>query len=130
MPKQEDAIGFRMVYRDLVLSRSLTTIFRPNDQKYEELYGTGSLVEGIIIQQPGSASLSIKPIFTEDTIRLKVKSIKRIALKNLKQEDFLGSSPDVQDTTGLIYHLGMIYDKPANSYVPNTKIIKIELEYV
>lgn len=130
MLKSENEIGFRMVYRDMVLSRSLTTIFRPDDRKYEKLYGAGSLIKGKIIEQPGSASLEINPVFTEDTVRLEVKSIKKIALKDLKPEDFLGSSPDVQDVMGLIYHLGMIYNKPAISYMPNESVIKISLEYV
>lgn len=130
MKKEKDAIGFRMVYRDLVLSRSLTTIFRPDNPKYKKLYGAGSVIEGRIIVQPGIARNKIEPKFTNDRIKLRVKSIKRLALKDLKPDDFIGSSPDVQNVLSLIYHLGMIYNIPASDFKPETKIIKIELEYV
>lgn len=128
------AMGFRMVYRDLVLSGSLTTVFRPGRAKYEELYKPGKVVQGAIIRQPGSPEdgqeREIDPVFTGDEISLRIKSQKKVLLKNLRPVDFFGSSPDVKDEQDLIYHLGMIYNQPASSFSPNTIIIRIELEYL
>lgn len=130
MKKTTDAIGFRMVYRNLVLSHSLTTIFRPDNPKYKELYCCGPIVEGRIITEPGNSRLNINPAYTDDAVYLKAKSVRRIALQDLKPEDFIGSSPDIQNVQELIYHLGMIYNKPAEEFMPDTKVIRIELEYV
>lgn len=130
MKKTTDAIGFRMVYRDFVLLRSLTTIFRLDKSKYKELYCCGRIVEGRIIAVPGNPRLNTKPIYEGKPIHLIAKSVSRIALGKLKQGDFVGSSPDVQDVQGLIYHLGMIYNKSAGEFTPRTKVIRIELEYV
>ncbi|MBI2062220.1 MAG: hypothetical protein HYT64_00780 [Candidatus Yanofskybacteria bacterium] len=127
---ENDAIGFRMAYRDLVLCRSLTTIFRPDNPKYEGLYREGSVVEARIIRRPGNEELNIPPEFAPERKKVRVKSLKRLELRDLKPEDFAGSSPDVQTVQGLMYHLGIIYDAPASEYTPSTKLIKIELEYI
>jgi len=126
----EGAIGFRMVYRDLVLSGSLTTVFRLDRAKYEQLFKSGSVVEGGIIRQPGNREENRNPVFTEDEISLRIKTLKKISLRDLRPVDFFGSSPDVKDMQGLIYHLGLIYNQPAGSFHPETKVIKIELEYL
>lgn len=130
MGNGEGAIGFRMVYRELVLTGSLTTVFRPNRAKYEQLFKPGSVVEGGIIRIPGNRLENIKPIFTEDEISLKIKAFKKILLKNLRPIDFFGSSPDVKNVQGLIYHLGMIYNQAAASFNPETEVIRIKLEYL
>lgn len=128
--KINEAIGFRMVYRDLVLSRSLTIIFRPDSPKYKELYCCGHVIEGKIIAEPGNPRLKVNPTYTDDVVYLKAKSVSRIALSDLKPEHFVGSSPDVQNVQGLIWQLGLIYNKSASEFTPKTKVIRIELEYV
>lgn len=126
----KDDLGFRMVYRGLVLSSSLTTVFRPGRAKYEELFKPGKVVKGKIIRLPGNPEQRRNPVFTADEITLKIKSLKKILLKHLRPVDFFGSSPDVKDTDSLIYHLGLIYNQPVGSFNPDTIIIRIEFEYV
>jgi hypothetical protein len=126
----QESLGFRIVYRDIVLSKKLTVVFRPFDQKYLKLYKKGALVRGVIIAQPGNASFNQKPCITDDEILLRIKSIKPMLISSLKNKDFDGSSPDVYNPPSLAYHLGMVYNRPASKFNKHIKIIKIELEYV
>lgn len=128
--KEKDAIGIRIVYRDLVSAHALRTIFRPDHPKYDRLYAPGSQVELRIIAQPGNQSDSLPPTYTPERFQVKIKSLQRRRLGDLGPADFVGSSPDVQTATGLIYHLGMIYNKPSAEFSADTSVIKIELEYL
>lgn len=130
MNKKTDAIGFRKVYSELVFANSLTTVFRLNRSKYKDLYCCGRIVEGRIITEPGNSRLNIEPVYESKPIYLIAKSVTLVALEELKPADFVGSSPDVQDIRGLIYHLGLIYNRSTKEFTPQTKVIRIELEYV
>lgn len=129
MKNSTKVIGFRMVYRDLAMTGSLTTVFRPDRPKYEKIFKPGIVVSGGIIKRPGNG-YGRQPVFTEDELIIRIKTFKRVRLKNLKPRDFSGSSPDVKHTLDLIYHLGLIYNQPASDFSPNTRIVKIELEYL
>jgi hypothetical protein len=129
MRRDEDAIGIRNVYRDLVLSRSLRTIFRPDDLKYEQLYRPGEQAEVRIILLPGSERLQLPPQYAPERIPVIVEKLERIALKDLQASDFFHSSPDVQNAGQLAFHLGLIYNKPVSDYRPETMVIKITLRY-
>lgn len=126
----DKALGFRITYRDLVLSKKLAVVFRPFNSKYLRLYKKGALVEGVIIARPGNFFLNQKPCLTGDEILLRIKSIRPMLIGSLKNKDFDGSSPDVYNPSSLAYHLGMVYNRPASEFNKHIKIIKIELEYV
>jgi hypothetical protein len=129
MRRDEDAIGIRTVYRDLVLSGSLRTIFRPNDVKYEHLYKPGEQAEVRIIELPGSERLELPPQYAPEKIPVVVEKLERIALKDLGAKDFFYSSPDVQNALQLAFHLGLIYNKPVSEFQPDTMVMKITLRY-
>ena len=54
--------------------------------------------------------------------------MKRIG--DLSSMDFDGSSPDVKDKNGLIYHLGLIYNLSADELTDDTVVTRIEFEYL
>lgn len=130
MTKGQDAIGFRMAYRNLVLSGALKTIFRPDNDKYQELYSTGSLVEGRIIKRPGCSAEGILPIMTDDQVILRVKSCNRVRIEDLTYVDFLESSPDVKTQLALGFHLALIYNEDKGTFSPDKWVVRIVVEYV
>lgn len=125
-----EPIGIRRVYEDHVQSGQLRTIFRPALPKYAKLYGLGKTTELRIIKAPGSPRLDIKPVYTEDIFRVKITSFQELSLKDLTDLDFDDSYPDVHSAEDLAYHLGMTYDVPFSRYTPETRVIKIQLEYI
>lgn len=124
-----NSLGFRIVYKPLIINGSLTTIFRPNLPKYKKLYPIGELVSARIIKHPGDEKNKIVPLYTDDKLFVRIKSINSVRIKELKPEDFIGSSPDVHDQESLAYHLGLIYNEAADVFGPETKIIKIKFSY-
>lgn len=124
------SLGFRFVYRPIILSGSLTTIFRPNLPKYKKLFPQGVVVSVRIILIPGNEKTNTPPVYTNERLQARIKSITIHNVKDLKPQDFEGSSPDVKDQASLAYHLGLIYNQPLDNFRNDKKIIKIKLEYL
>ncbi|MBI1272183.1 hypothetical protein GC174_17280 [bacterium] len=113
--KPKNAIWIRKFYQTLLEDRSLTTIFRPGRRLLEENHpkalAVGEETCLRIIDKVGADWAEIPGILLPEPVYpvvIKAVTVKR--LKGLLPEDFEGSSPDVQDLSGLKLQLGLIYN--------------------
>ncbi|HUO92637.1 MAG TPA: hypothetical protein VMU22_06935 [Rhizomicrobium sp.] len=113
-----DEMAFRALYRPLLLSRALTTVFRPGDRIYPKWrgYSEGETVTARIIRRPGSDELGVPPEFDDMRIPIRIRSISVSPIDALGRDAFQGSSPDVHDLASLATHLRHIYGRPIAAF--------------
>lgn len=125
-----DEMAFRARYRDLLLRRVLTTVFRPGDRIYPNWrgYSEGEIVTARVIARPGSDELGVAPKFEGIRIPIKIKKISVTPIDALERRDFAGSSPDVFDAPSLAAHLYGIYGRPLAAF--GNQVTRIEFAYL
>ena len=126
-----DEMAFRKEYQGLVLQRKLTTIFRPGNRIYPNRrgYKPGEVVTLRVIEKVGDDSKKIPPTFNDIKLKIKIAEIQVQNIEELSEQDFIGSSEDVQDITSLKRHLSHIYRKPI-SYYHKQLITRIKIMYL
>lgn len=125
-----DEMAFRARYRELLLARALTTVFRPGDRIYPSWrgYSTGEIVTARIISKPGSDELGVPPKFDDIRIPIRIVGLSVSRLETLGPDAFLGSSPDVCDGPSLAQHLYEIYGRPVNDF--GNQVTRIAFVYI
>ncbi len=88
----------------------------------------GEVVAARVIARPGSDALGMPPEFTSSRIMIRIADIKVLAPGALTAEDFLGSSPDVQDSGSLQSHLAGIYGRPLSEF--GDIVTRIRFDYL
>jgi hypothetical protein len=126
-----DEMAFRGRYRDLLVRRKLTTVFRPGDRVYPNWRGycEGEIVTARVIFRPGSDELGVPPEF-DDALRIPIRigAISVCAIDTLDADAFEGSSPDVHDRDSLVAHLEQIYGRPISAF--GNLVTRIRFDYV
>ena len=128
-----DEIAFRKIYKNLIIKKKLTTVFRPGKRVCGDFRGycPGEVIKIRIIEKIGADWAMLPPEFEKDFIKkIKMVAIKSLPIKELKSEDLIGSSPDVFDQNSLIHHLGLIYNLPMEELQAESLITKITFEYI
>jgi hypothetical protein len=125
-----DEMAFRARYRELLLQRALTTVFRPGDRIYPNWrgYSEGEIVTARIIRMPGSDEQGVPPEFDELRIPIRIKAISVSAIDALGHDAFIGSSPDVHDRASLAAHLHHIYGRPLSAF--GNQVTRITFAYI
>lgn len=125
-----DEMAFRSYYQPLLISQTLTTVFRPGDRSWPNWrsYMVGEIVTARVIRHCGSDALGIAPVFTSIRIPIRILSVRVALVNQLEVADFTGSSPDVADRQGLIDHLLEIYGLPIEDY--GSQITRITFAYL
>jgi hypothetical protein len=128
MPRDE--MAFRRRYEPMLNARTLTTVFRPGNRLWPNWrgYRMGEVVAARVIARPGSDALGMPPEFTSSRIMIRIADIKVLAPGALTAEDFLGSSPDVQDSGSLQSHLAGIYGRPLSEF--GDIVTRIRFDYL
>ncbi len=129
MNLRRDEMAFRMAYLGLLRRKKLKTVFRPGNRIYPAFrgYKIGEEVMGRVIEIPGNDGSLVAPKFIKEFFPIKITGIKVCSIEELTNGDFKGSSPDVQNPTELGYHLGIIYNRPAESF---KEVSRISFEYL
>lgn len=134
LPRDEMAI--RKVYEPLVVSGDLKTVFRPGNRVCSEgedvtrCYWEGEEITVRIVEVPGSDVHEIAPKFSESVMRsVRIFKIENIAFEDLILEHFEGSSPDVQTSEQVAYHLGLVYGRTPDQ-VMKEGVTRIGLKYL
>ncbi|WP_372371436.1 hypothetical protein [Candidatus Uabimicrobium sp. HlEnr_7] len=124
-------MAFRKQYENLVLKRELTTIFRPGNRVFPNWrgYKQGEVVTLRVIEKVGDDTKQIPPTFNNIKLKIKISDIQVQNIEKLTENDFVGSSEDVQDVLSLKKHLGHIYSKPI-SYYNEQLVTKIKITYL
>jgi len=131
LPKDE--MAFRKIYKDLLESEKITTVFRPGKRDCGDFRGycPAQIVDAKVLDSIGADWAKVAPKFLEGFLRkIKIKSVEIKTLGALRKEDFSGSSPDVQDIESLIYHLGLIYNLEKGALKHDSVVTKITFEYI
>jgi len=125
-------MAFRRIYRHLLKSKKLTTVFRPRDMIKSSFrsYKPGEIVKARIIKDVGADWKNLPPRFENESIMIRITKVTAKRIGELSEEDFKGSSPDVRDKKGLICHLGLIYNLPIEKLNDDTIISRVEFEYI
>jgi hypothetical protein len=125
-----DEMAFRARYRDLLLRRALTTVFRPGDRIYPNWrgYSEGEIVTARIIRMPGSDEQGVPPQFDDLRIPIRIRSIWVSSIDALGRDAFSGSSPDVHDRASLAAHLHHIYGRPLSAF--GNQVTRIAFAYI
>lgn len=125
-----DEMAFRARYRELLLARALTTVFRPGDRISPSWrgYSQGEIVTARIISRPGSDELGVPPQFDDIRIPIRIVALSVSRLETLGPDAFLGSSPDVCDAASLAQHLHRIYGRPLADF--DNQVTRIAFAYL
>ena len=125
-----DEMAFRSRYRDLLVQRALTTVFRPGDRIYPNWRGycEGEIVTARIIRMPGSDERGVPPEFDDLRIPIRIRAISVSAIEVLGRDAFSGSSPDVHDRASLAAHLHDIYGRPIAAF--GNQVTRIAFAYI
>jgi hypothetical protein len=125
-----DEMAFRARYRELLLSRALTTVFRPGDRIFPRWrgYAQGEIVTARIISKPGSDELGVPPKFYDIRIPIRITALSVARIESLGADAFLGSSPDVSDPASLVQHLYQIYGRPLADF--GNQVTRIAFVYI
>lgn len=128
MPRDE--MAFRRQYEPMLFARTLTTVFRPGDRLWPNWrgYRPREIVTARVIARPGSDALGIPPEFTSTRTRIQIVDIEVLLPEALTADDFIGSSPDVQDAASLRVHLLGIYGRPLSAY--GDVVTRIQFAYL
>lgn len=126
-------IAFRKIYKDLLKEKKITTVFRPTVRLCGDFRGycEGQIVTIKVIDSVGSDWGSLPPVFLdEDFGKIRIVKMEAKRIKELTEDDFNGSSPDVRDITTLKYHLGIIYNLPPENVSDESEITIVRFEYL
>lgn len=122
-------MAIRKIYWPLVLSQEISTFFRPGRRLCENVRGycENQNIKLRCIVKLGSDSLGLAPVFDEKSkVSAKIKHIYDKKISELREEDFLGSSPDIKNSLDLKYQLGLIYDLDLD---PDSYVTIIKVDY-
>lgn len=128
-----DEMAFRQIYKDLLVSRKLTTIFRPGLRGCKDFRGycEGNIVIAKILKDVGADWAKIPPIFIDGvSFKIKIDNIEAILIRELDSQHFIGTSPDIWDRLSLIYHLGVIYNRPIEDFIDDAEVTRITFSYI
>ncbi|MDD4804468.1 MAG: hypothetical protein PHN69_04770 [Candidatus Pacebacteria bacterium] len=128
-----DEIAFRKIYKDLIIKKKITTVFRPGKRICGDFRGycSGEIIKIRIIEKIGADWAMLPPKFEEEFIKkIEIVEIKSFPVKDLQEDDFNGSSPDVFDKGSLIHQLGIIYNLSIEELQDDSLITKITFKYV
>ena len=130
MELPRDEMAFRKRYEELLLSRKITTVFRPGNRVYPNRRGyiPGERVTARVIEQCGSDEQGVPPLFNDIRIPIRITSLTVKTIDGIEKEDFTGSSPDVYDRDSLEDHLEGIYQKPIDCF--DGAVTRIQFRYV
>lgn len=126
-----DDIYFRRAYESLIRSKRLTTVFRPGNRScgLNKGFCENEILTIRLLEKPGDDESLIKPKFIPIDQKVKVVTFEVKKIEEYTGDDFKGSSPDVRDVESLKYHLGLIYNKPAESFT-GKEVTRFVLEYL
>jgi len=131
LPRYE--MAFRQIYQPFLKNRELKVVFRPGKRVCESYRGycLGEIITARILSKVGADWAEIKPVFFKNIkFKIKIDKMEVISFEDLKEEHFVGSSPDVYDAKSLAFHLGVIYNLPMNTFVPGYKLTRITFSYI
>ncbi len=127
-----DEMAIRSVYEDLLKEKKLKTVFRPGERdcKKNRGYCESQVVKARVIEKTGADWAFVPPRFNgyKDDIMIKKIYVKK--MRDLKEEDFFGTSPDIKDKESLRYHLGLIYNLPLRTLHDDFFVTIINFEYL
>lgn len=128
MEYPRDDLWERKPYEPLIADGSLTTFYRPGDrvnQNNKKHFRTGETLTIRILEKPGDEERRLVPLFNGHFRKARVVKIYKKNIENLTEEDFEGSSPDVQNILQLRYNLGITYNRPIDSFEEIT-VVKVK----
>jgi len=126
-------MAFRRIYLHLLRNKLLTVTFRPRNMIVDSFrsYSVGDRIKAKVLKNVGADWAKIPPKFIDDSgfpILITDITVKRVG--DFTSADFEGSSPDVKDKKGLVYHLGLIYNLSVDELTDDTIVTKIKFEYL
>ena len=125
-------MAVRKVYWPLLVQGQINTFFRPGVRLCSAYRGycERQAITLRRIEQLGSDQLGIAPQFSEvEKIFASIEHIYSKKIGELSEEDFQGSSPDVQNATALKFHLGLIYNLSLDELTDDSHVTIIRLNY-
>jgi hypothetical protein len=128
-----DEMAFRKIYKGLLESGKLTTVFRSGIRTGGKFrgYSKGDIVTARVIDQVGLDRAKVAPVFLASPVRkIRIESCVSKRSNQLLPKDFVGSSPDVHDQESLAYHLGLIYNLDVSSLVGEAMVTRIHFTYL
>src|ERR1035437_9116028 len=128
-----DEMAFRKIYKDLVNSKKITTVFRPGKRLCGDFrsYCLGEKITIRIIENFGADWAKVEPQFDSNFKKqIEIIGTTAVKIKEFKKVDFEGSSPDVYDTKSLQHHLGLIYNLSIEDVGDESVVTKIQFKYI
>ncbi len=127
-----DEMAFRKIYKDLVLNKEITTVFRPGKRLCGDFRGycPGEKITIRLIENAGADWAKVPPQFdSEFKKEIEIVGMDAMKISDLKSDDFIGSSPDVHDTKSLQYQIGLIYNLSFDDISEDAIVTKIQFKY-
>lgn len=130
MELPRDEMAFRKQYEELLLSKKITTVFRPGNRVFPNRRGymPGETVTARVIEQCGSDELGVPPLFNDTRVPIQITALTVKVIEGVEEPDFTGSSPDVYDRDSLEEHLFGIYRKPIDCF--DGAVTRIQFRYL
>lgn len=130
MELPRDEMAFRKRYEELLLTRQITTVFRPGNRVFPNRRGyiPGEHVIARVIERCGSDEQGVPPLFNDIRVPIRITSLTVKTIDGIEKDDFAGSSPDVYDRGSLEEHLEGIYQKPIDCF--DGAVTRIQFRYV
>lgn len=125
-------MAIRKIYWPFVTRGQVFTFFRPGVRLSSAYRGycEKQAVTLRCITHLGSDQLGIAPQFLEsEKIPASIEQIYSKKIGELEENDFQGSSPDVQTTDALKFHLGLIYNLSLNELTDDSYVTIIRVNY-
>ncbi len=126
-------IAFRKIYKSLIKEKKITTVFRPTTRLCGDFRGycKEQVVTIGVIDKIGADWGALPPVFLNESFgKIKITDINAKKIKEFSKDDFLGSSPDVQNVESLKYHLGLIYNLSYDEVDDESMVTKIQFKYL
>lgn len=125
-------MAFRKIYKGLLESEKITTVFRPGKRLCEDFRGYCEEQKIVIklIDKVGADWAMLPPEFVQRFSKeVTVKTIETKTLGEIGEADFAGASPDVRDKDSLLHHLGIIYNLSSDELTDNFVITRTTFAY-
>lgn len=125
-------MAFRKIYWPLLKNEQITVIFRPSVRLCGDYRGycIGQKVKARVIDKVGADWAMIPPKFVRGFFKkIIIEKVEIKKIDELKQEDFMGSSPDIQNADSLVYHLGVVYNLFSDELNRDMFVTKITFSY-
>lgn len=126
-------IAFRKIYQKLFMEGEIKVIFRPGIRMCGDLKGycEGDKPKVRVIDQPGADWMDIPPTFIDkDFGKILIKKVETKKIKDFKDSDFIGSTPDVNNKEALKFHLGLVYNISADKLTDDDFVTRMEIEKI